>query len=1059
MRSMVQRLRRWLLPAIVCLGAIGCSGGGGGGGSDAPSPQAPTLSTQPQDVSVVTGESASFSVTSSGDAPLTYQWRRNGTPIGGATAATYTLTAARGDDGAEFSVVVANSAGSATSRAARLTVTDPPAAITTAPQSASTTVGQTATFSVVASGTGTLSYQWMRDGADIAGATAASYTTAALSLADNGAKFSVRVTDANASSATSAEAVLTVTAAPASTAAMKLYQGDGYTLALRQDGKVLMLGSQASLDRAPTTPVAGTDARLVEGLTAVDISASLAVSADGRLWRWGAHGGDSSTAPRVVAGIDGVHSALTVVGYTLALRHDGTVWHFPGIESVTAAGASSDTPRSIAGLNGVARLALGLTGGSMPLAIKNDGTVWQMSWTAQVTMGPSGPVTTHTGSARQVAGLADIADIACATSSHCLARRRDGSVLAWGLNDEGQLGSSTGGSPMPVDAAITVPGLGRVVAIGAMSRSSAALTQDGRLWTWGAWHGQGNASSFFAPTVMPRLDGAVALSCSSGCSVLLGDGSLWGWGGSQVFTGSAPSQAAGLTVDTSGITVTRLPQSVQTHVGQTATFSVQASSRSGAVPSYQWLRDGVEVPGARSASLTTAALTLADDGVRYSVRIGDATGSVTTRGADLWVTATPTSAVAPGRVMSDRLYLYSDAAGSAATWRWGDASADSAGSPVRKVWRAPGDYSAQRNGSPMRVVAIGHALADGYDHSCALKADGTVVCWGRNSHGQLGDGTVIDRPVPVAVPGLSAVVSLSAGSQTSCALKSDRSVWCWGRNDLGQLGNGTRIDSRTPTQVSGLTDAIAVAAGTFHACALRSGGALRCWGSNSSGALGTETTASPSSTPVDVAGVDDAVALASGTGSCAVRRGGQVVCWGTQGLVARPTGTPVHQATTVSGLDNIVSVSFGSSHMCALRGDQRVLCWGNNLNGQLGDGSSTARSSPTQVSGLSDAVAISLGESHSCAQRAAGAVACWGYAGTGAIGAFPPSQSVPVNVPTPRDIPDLADVTALQSQRSHSCALTRQGRILCWGEGALGSGSEARNYTPVAVFGGSSYWK
>jgi alpha-tubulin suppressor-like RCC1 family protein len=1056
---MVQRLRRWLLPAIVCVGTIGC-GGNGTDTSSPSSPQAPTITAQPQDLGVTTGTAASFNVTATGDATLAYQWRRNGSAIAGATAAAYSLAAAaKTDDGAEFSVVVTNSAGSATSRAAKLTVTDPAAAITTSPQSASTTAGQTAIFSVVATGTGTLSYQWLRDGADIAGATAASYTTAALTLADNGAKFSVRVTDANASSATSAEAVLTVTAAATSTSTMKLYQGDGYTLALRQDGKVLMLGSEASLDRAPATPVAGTDARLIDGLTAVDISASLAVSADGRLWRWGAFGGDSTTAPRVIAGIDQVNSALTVVGYTLALRNDGTVWHFPGVESVTSGGASTVTPRSMAGLSGVARLALGLTGGSMPLAIKSDGTVWQMSWTAQVTMGPSGPVTTHTGSARQVAGLADVADIACATSSHCLARRRDGSVIAWGLNDEGQLGSSTGGSAVAVEAAIAVPGLGRVVALGAMSRSSAAITQDGRLWTWGAWHGQGNASSFYAPTAMPRLDGAVALSCGTGCAVLLGDGSLWGWGGSGVFTGTAPSQAAGLTIDTSGVTVTRLPQAVQTHVGQAATFSVEASSRSGAVPSYQWLRDGVEMAGARSASLTTPALTLADDGARYSVRIGDASGSLTTRGAELLVTATPTSSTAPGRVMTDRLYLYSDAAGSAATWRWGDGSADSSGSPVSKVWRAPGDYSAQRNGSPMRVVAIGHALADGYDHSCALKADGTVVCWGSNSYGQLGDGTVVDRRVPVAVPGLSAVVSLSAGSQTTCALKSDRSVWCWGRNELGQLGNGTRIDSRTPTQVSGLIDATAVAAGSFHTCALRSGGGVRCWGSNSSGALGTATTANPSSTPVDVAGLSDAVALDSGSGSCAVRRSGQVACWGTQGLVARPSGTPVYQATTVTGLDNIVSVRFGPSHMCALRGDQRVLCWGNNLNGQLGDGSSTTRSSPTLVTGLSDAVAISLGDSHSCALRAGGGVACWGYAGAGAIGAFPPSQSVPVNVLTPRDIPDLSGVTAVQSQREHSCALTGQGRMLCWGEGILGSGSVARNYTPVPVFGGAVYWK
>jgi alpha-tubulin suppressor-like RCC1 family protein len=1052
---MVQRLRRWLLPAFVCVGVIGC----GGDDTSTPSgPQAPTITAQPQDASVTTGAAASFNVTATGDATLTYQWRRNGSAIAGATAAAYSLAAtAKTDDGAEFSVVVTNNAGSATSQAAKLTVTDPAAAITSSPQSASATVGQTATFTVAATGTGTLTYQWLRDGADVAGATAASYTTAALTLADNGAKFSVRVTDANASSATSADAVLTVTAASTSTATMKLYQGDGYTLALRQDGKVLMLGSEASLDRAPTTPVSGTDARIVDGLTVVDISASLAVSADGRMWRWGAHGGDSTTAPRVIAGIDQVNSALTVVGYTLALRNDGTVWHLPGVESVSSSGASTVTPRSIAGLSGVARLALGLTGGSMPLAIRSDGTVWQLSWSAQVVMGPSGPVTTHTGSARQVTGLTDVADIACATSSHCLARRRDGSVIAWGLNDEGQLGSGTGGSPVPVDAAIAVPGLGRVVALGAMSRGSAAITQDGRLWTWGASHGQGNASSFYAPTAMPRLDGAVALSCATGCSVLLGDGSLWGWNGSGTFAASSATQAAALRVDTSGITVTRPPQSVQTHAGQTATFSVEAST--GTAATYQWLRDGVEVPGARSASLTTPALTLVDDGARYSVRIGNASGSVTTRGAELWVTATATDSAAPGRVMTDRLYLYSDLAGSAATWRWGDGSADSSGSPVSKVWRAPGDYSAQRNGSPLRVVAIGHALADGYDHSCALKADGTVVCWGNNSYGQLGDGTVVDRRVPVAVPGLSGVVSLSAGSQTSCALKVDRSVWCWGRNDLGQLGNGTRIDSRTPTQVSGLTDATAVAAGSFHTCALRSGGGVRCWGSNSGGALGTATTANPSSTPVDVAGLTDAVALAAGSGSCAVRRSGQVACWGTQGLVLTPTGTPVYQATAVAGLANIVSVSFGSSHMCALRGDQRVLCWGNNLNGQLGDGSSTARSSPTLVTGLSDAVAISVGDSHSCALRAGGGVACWGYAGTGAIGAFPPSQSVPVNVLTPRDIPDLADVTALQSQGKHSCALTRQGRVLCWGEGILGSGSVARNYTPVPVFGGAVYWK
>ncbi len=176
---------------------------------------APMITSQPADAGVVAGQPASFSVAATGTAPLSYQWRSNGTPITGATQSSYTTPAtAAADNGRLLSVVVSNAAGSAVSDGALLTVTAAPVApaIITQPANATVSAGQTASFTVTATGTAPLSYQWRRNGADIVGATAASYTTPATLSADSGALFSVVVSNA-AGSATSANATLTVTSA------------------------------------------------------------------------------------------------------------------------------------------------------------------------------------------------------------------------------------------------------------------------------------------------------------------------------------------------------------------------------------------------------------------------------------------------------------------------------------------------------------------------------------------------------------------------------------------------------------------------------------------------------------------------------------------------------------------------------------------------------------------------------------------------------------------------------------------------------------------------------
>ena len=207
MRSFLSRLGLGFLLVVLA----GC-----GGSSDSPKPVPPSISAQPQNSTVTQGQSATFTVTAGGTAPLTFQWRKGGTAVAGGSGSALTITSAQPGDAGSYDVVVSNSAGSATSSAATLTVNVPPA-ITAQPENQTVLAPAAATFSVTATGTAPLSYQWKRNGADIAGATSASYTTPATSSADHGAIFSVTVSNA-AGNLASANATLTVNVAAAITA-------------------------------------------------------------------------------------------------------------------------------------------------------------------------------------------------------------------------------------------------------------------------------------------------------------------------------------------------------------------------------------------------------------------------------------------------------------------------------------------------------------------------------------------------------------------------------------------------------------------------------------------------------------------------------------------------------------------------------------------------------------------------------------------------------------------------------------------------------------------------
>jgi alpha-tubulin suppressor-like RCC1 family protein len=279
-----------------------------------------------------------------------------------------------------------------------------------------------------------------------------------------------------------------------------------------------------------------------------------------------------------------------------------------------------------------------------------------------------------------------------------------------------------------------------------------------------------------------------------------------------------------------------------------------------------------------------------------------------------------------------------------------------------------GDNTTVNRMSPVQVVGIANAVsvATGGYHTCAALADGTMRCWGSNASGQIGDNTTIDQTSPVVVTGLpsgQSVVSLSAGEGHTCATLSDGTAWCWGRNTSGQLGNGSTVNKIVPTQVVGMTTATQISAGTEHTCAVLANGTVQCWGYGVHGALGNGFGTS-STSPVTVYGLGGIVHVSCGHEfTLALASDGTVYGWGYNGeyelgnydpgnaLCSTPNNpgeTQINAATGKScwvydqvyglGSGSTAAIDAGGSHGLAMLTNDSVVAWGSHAYGQLGSG-------------------------------------------------------------------------------------------------------------------------
>lgn len=676
-----------------------------------------------------------------------------------------------------------------------------------------------------------------------------------------------------------------------------------------------------------------------------------------------------------------------------------------------SAGAPAQKPVSRAPVVGLA------LGHSHSCAVHEDGSAscWGANWGGQLGDGALQASATPV----RVTVADDIVEMAARYGSTC-ARRRSGKILCWG--DEG---IHEGARDRTVREIRHVEGAVQLT-------NDCARDGNGQVRCWDPVSGAPAAPAFEARHIATHMGDALHLR---GCAVTAAS-SVVCWEDPERATSVAPVPVAGVS------------NAVEVAVG----FDFACAR----------LKDGtVTCWGANALGQLGRGFTTAQHGMpmRHPPPLGAARVISLSNVVEL-------AAAHMGACARDA---------SGAVFCWGSALDASATFPDEIPEPAP---------TPRRIRGLAPAthIALGSGHRCAITGAG-VYCWGKNEDGQVGMGWRGARVRPVLVPGIEDAALVQADLRVSCASKARTAgqggaLTCWGQPDPRKPATATPVAVAGFDAIVQLTESCArdekgrvrclsiagdsapgrsplppvtdLSTSTTHGCAVAREGSVWCWGRNDYGQQGRGFVSKADVLiPPATNGITDAVRVAAGAfHTCVVKKTRELVCFGAP--LARGRAEAQSAPVTVAGLTDVTMAAGGAGFFCALTGDGAVSCWGDNEHGELGDGTTTSRASPARVAKLGGATKIAAGVSHACAVLSSGKIACWGRNKYGQLGDGT-EETIRTEPVFASGVEGAVDVS---TSSSHTCAVLKSGRVMCWGEadrGQVGTVVAAEIRTPTAV--------